>query len=130
MAHFQSHLGKGQIPTTFVAVVPLQEQDTKAKEQTVVGSASLIARDMDTRPHLSPWLASLLVAPEHRGQGVGTALVHRVVQEAEALGTARLYLFAAPDKEGFYSRLGWKPLERVRYRGYQQIVMMLQTARA
>ena len=71
----------------------------------MVGSASLIAQDMDTRPELSPWLASVYVAAEHRRQGIGSALVRRVAQEAAALGVETLYLFT-PDQEHFYARLG------------------------
>jgi hypothetical protein len=38
-----------------------------------------------------------------------------------------LYLYT-PDKEGFYSRLGWQVVERTSYRGYQQVVMSLPLA--
>lgn len=113
----QAHLGRRQIPTTFVVL----------RRDTLLGSASLIAHDMDTRMDLSPWLASVYVAPEHRGQGMGTALVRRVVEEAKALGVETLYLFT-PDKEGFYARLGWSVLERASYRGTQVVVMALRVS--
>jgi N-acetylglutamate synthase-like GNAT family acetyltransferase len=118
-AHLQGQLGKKQIPTTFVAY-----KTTKAGTEIVVGSASLIAQDMDTRPELSPWLASVYVAAEHRRQGIGSALVRRVVEEAAALKVKRLYLFT-PDRESFYARLGWSAIERCTYRGYPQVVMAL-----
>ena len=121
-----AHLGKVQIPTTFVALSPLQGRVPETDRKEVIGSASLIAHDMDTHPEFSPWLASVFVAPPYRGQGTGTALVRRVIQEAEALGVAQLYLFTTPDKNGFYARLGWSLIERTRYRGFQQIVMALQ----
>jgi GNAT superfamily N-acetyltransferase len=114
-----SHLGRGQIPTTFVAV----------STQAVVGSASLIAYDMDTRLDLSPWLASVYVKPEHRRQGIGSALVCRVIQEAKELGVDNLYLYTTPDKDGFYARFGWVLIDRTLYRGYDQIVMALPIAR-
>jgi GNAT superfamily N-acetyltransferase len=113
----QAHLGRRQIPTTFVAL----------RGDTLLGSASLIAHDMDTRMDLSPWLASVYVAPEHRGRGVGTALVRRVVEEAKALEVETLYLFT-PDKEGFYAHLGWSVLDRTSYRGYQVAVMALRAS--
>jgi GNAT superfamily N-acetyltransferase len=116
----QAHLGKRQIPTTFVALSPREAPGI------LLGSASLTAHDMDTRPDFSPWLASVFVAPEHRRQGIGTALIRRVIQEAEALGTDNLYLFTTPDKHGFYARLGWELIEHTRYRGHQQIVMTLK----
>jgi predicted N-acetyltransferase YhbS len=109
-----AHLERGQIPVTFVAV----------SGQAVLGSASLIAHDMDTRMDLSPWLASVYVASEHRRAGIGTALVRRVIREAETLDIPALHLFT-PDKESFYARLGWSVIERPEYRGYPQVVMAL-----
>jgi N-acetylglutamate synthase-like GNAT family acetyltransferase len=120
IAGLQKHLIKMQIPTTFVAF-DTTEDDT----EIVVASASLVAEDMDTRPELSPWLASVYVATEHRRQGIGSALVRRVVQEAATLDVKRLYLFT-PDQEHFYSTLGWTVLERCTYRGYPQVVMTLK----
>jgi N-acetylglutamate synthase-like GNAT family acetyltransferase len=120
IAGLRKHSGRRQIPTTFVAY-----NTTEAGDEVVVGSASLIAQDMDTRPELSPWLASVYVAVEHRRQGIGSALVHRVVEEAAALSVERLYLFT-PDQERFYAGLGWITVERVTYRGYPQVVMTLR----
>ena len=82
---------------------------------------------MDTRPELSPWLASVYVAADHRRQGIGSALVRRVAEEAASLGVEALYLFT-PDQERFYARLGWTVLERCTYRGYPQVVMTLSLA--
>ena len=114
-AKLQTHRGRQQIPTTFVAL----------SEGMPLGSASLVAHDMDTRMDLSPWLASVYVAPEHRRRGVGTALVQRVLREAEALSVTTLYLFT-PDREEFYTRLGWSLVERTEYRGQQVDIMALQ----
>ena len=114
---FQSHLGKTRIPTTFVAL----------SGETLLGSASLIAQDMDIHPELSPWLACVYVLPEHRRRGVGSALVRRVAQEAQALGEEAVHLYTA-DKEGFYARLGWSVLEHAEYRGYQVAVMALKVS--
>jgi N-acetylglutamate synthase-like GNAT family acetyltransferase len=115
MARLQDHLERTQIPTTFVAM----------SGETLVGSASLIAQDMDTRMDLWPWLASVYVAPEHRRQGVGTALVQRVALEAATLEVGEIYLFT-PDKEQFYARRGWSVIERTLYRGYWVVVMSLR----
>jgi N-acetylglutamate synthase-like GNAT family acetyltransferase len=111
------HSGRRQIPTTFVALA----------DSLPIGCASLVEHDMDTRMQLSPWMASVYVDPGYRRQGTGSALVQRVVDEAQALAVATLYLYT-PDKESFYSRLGWQVMERTLYRGYQQVVMSLQLA--
>jgi GNAT superfamily N-acetyltransferase len=126
IARLEAHLFKEQIPTTFVALPLLETRPGRAASEGILGSASLIAHDMDTRPNLSPWLASVFVAAEHRGQGIGTALVRRVIEEAQTLGVPNLYLFTTPDKRSFYTRLGWELTERTRYRGYAQIIMALQ----
>jgi GNAT superfamily N-acetyltransferase len=109
-----THANHPQIPTTFVAMAG----------ETLLGSASLLARDMDTRLDLSPWLAAVYVAPEHRRQGIATALIVRVVDEARILGYRTIYLFT-PDKESFYTRRGWSLLEHTNYRGVQVSVMTL-----
>jgi len=108
----RQRLGGGRIPTTFVAV----------EGDILLGSASLIVSDMDIRPELTPWLASVFVAPEHRNQGVASALVKRVIEQARALKVKTFYLFTT-DKESLYARLGWKVRERTRYRGEQVVIM-------
>jgi N-acetylglutamate synthase-like GNAT family acetyltransferase len=112
IARLYSHLDKKQIPTTFVALTG----------GILMGSCGLVAYDMGTHPDLSPWLSSLYVSPIFRGRGVGSALVHRVIKEAEALGVETLYVFA-PDGEGFYRRLGWSIVERTEYRGHEVSIM-------
>lgn len=103
------------IPITFVAM----------SEDVLLGSASLIAHDMDTRMDLSPWLASVYVAPRHRNQGVGSALAESAVKEAKELAVKTLYLFT-PDRVEFYLRLGWSVFERTEYRGENETIMSLR----
>ena len=90
----------------------------------LLGSASLVAHDMDTRMDLSPWLARVYVTPEHRSRGVGTALVQRVLEETIELGVETLYLFT-PDREEFYASLGWSVVERTEYRGQKVVIMAM-----
>jgi GNAT superfamily N-acetyltransferase len=114
IANLQTHLGKKQIPTTFVSLFG----------GILLGSASLMAHDMDTRMDLSPWLASLYVLPENRGQGIGTALVQRVIEEAKELSVETLYLFT-PDRKGFFASLGWSEIEHTEYREQKVVIMAL-----
>ena len=109
--------GRQQIPTTLVAL----------KDGTPVGSISLIAEDMDSHPHLTPWLASLYVAKEHRRQGIGAALVRRVIEEAKSLRVPRLYLYT-PSEERFYRGLGWRTLEQTSYAGKPATIMAYDIA--
>lgn len=109
--------GRREIPTVIIAFTG----------GSLLGSAMLIAHDMDTRMEFSPWLAGVFVAPERRRRGLGAALVQRVIDEATALGVRRLYLYT-PSTEQFYSRLGWLLVEHTRYRGTDVVVMSYDCA--
>ena len=111
-ARLRKECGHAEIPTTLVAV----------ENGAVLGSAMLIEDDMDTRPQLSPWLASVFVAPERRREGIGSALVQRIVKEAKKIGVERIYLYT-PDAAEFYARQGWAVLERTPYKGKDVTVM-------
>lgn len=110
----QAHLDRRQVPLTFVAL----------DGETLLGSAALEVFDMHDRTDLTPWLASVYVAPAHRRQGVGNALVQQVVTKARALGIDILYLFT-PDQEAWYAKMGWKVLERTEYMGHSAVIMSL-----
>ncbi|NOU13132.1 MAG: GNAT family N-acetyltransferase, partial [Methylococcaceae bacterium] len=79
----------------------------------------------DTRPELTPWLASVFVAPKHRNNGVGSQLVKNVMQQAKEAGINELYLFT-PDRETFYQKLGWSVLAKEDYRGHAVTVMSVK----
>ena len=112
--HLGSQVGSRGIPSTFVAM----------SGKTLLGSASLVPQDLQVRQELSPWMATVFVAPEYRKSGAGSALVSRVVREADRLNMAPIYLFT-PDKEKFYAALGWSVIERIFYRGEQQSIMQI-----
>lgn len=97
---FEARARRSGLPTGFVAVAGAE----------VVGVASLVSCDLDSHPHFTPWLASVLVSPAHRGRGIGSALCERVAGEARGLGFSSMYLLTF-DKQRFYGRLGWSVLE-------------------
>jgi len=109
--------GHCEIPTSLVALI----------DGSVAGSISLLAEDMDTHPELTPWLASLYVAPQRRRQGIGAALVKRLTEEARNVGVSKLYLYT-PSEERFYARLGWRTLEQTSYAGKPATVMCYDLA--
>jgi predicted N-acetyltransferase YhbS len=113
-ARLESRATRGGVPVTFVAV----------DGESLLGSASLVEDDLETRPELTPWLASVFVAPEHRGRGVASALVRRVVEEARDSAVSRLYLWTT-DQERLYARLGWQPVERMRFQDENIVVMTI-----
>lgn len=92
----KTHIDRRAIPTTLIALNGTE----------LVGSVSLIVEDLPQWRQYTPWLASLYVASERRGRGVGTALVERTIVEARALGAAQLHLWTS-GQEAYYQRLGW-----------------------
>jgi len=113
IAEMQEYLSEQLVPSTFFAV-----------DQQLLGSAAIIAHDMDNHPELTPWLASVLVAPEFRNQGIGTRLVEHVMQVAKTAGISRLYLFT-PDRVAFYERLGWQLVNEEIYRQHRVSIMQV-----
>ena len=115
LARLQASIGRDCIPLTVIALVNGQ----------LLGSASLIRHDMDTRLELTPWLAGVFVAPEYRRQGIGAQLVCRVMAEAGKLNVPVLYLYTV-HSEAFYSGLGWSLLEHAAYREQKVAIMTYQ----
>lgn len=109
----QDYLSPDLLPSTFVHLLNGQ----------ATGSAALIECDMDSHRQLTPWLASVFVAPQYRHQGIGSALVNHVMEQARLAGIEKLYLFT-PDRSDFYRRLGWRRLFEVNYRDHQVTVMV------
>ena len=87
-----------------------------------VGVVGLIACNLPPRCDLTPWLAGLYVWPEHRGRGIGTALVRSLEATGARLGLRRLYLYTE-SAERFYERLGWRRVDRDRWEGDDIAIM-------
>jgi GNAT superfamily N-acetyltransferase len=85
------------IPTIYIAL----------DNNELLGSAMLVARDMTTRPDLTPWLGGVYVKPSRRGQGVATALVTYAMNQARHMGIRQLWLYTAASRK-LYEHLGWK----------------------
>jgi predicted N-acetyltransferase YhbS len=112
-ARLQAGTNRDRIPLVVVA---------HAGGTDVLGSASLVQHDMDTRLELSPWLASVFVGQEHRRKGVGAELVRRIMSEATKLKVPLLYLYTV-HSEAFYAKLGWTLLEHTTYRDRPVAIM-------
>lgn len=108
----QANLNRDRIPITFLAM----------RGAELLGTISIELSDLPPRDDLSPWLASLFVAPSARRRGVGTALCHHVLQFAAEHDILELHLWT-PGPPAFYLRQGWRVTENLLYAG-QPISLM------
>lgn len=84
-------------PITLIAVA----------ENKRVGTISIFENDLKIQNDLTPWLASLYVSPQYRGQGIAEKLINRVQEVVKGLGFKTLYLRTEHTSE-YYRRLGWE----------------------
>ena len=80
--------------------------------------ASLKTESVTTYPHLSPWLAALLVLPTFRRRGVAERLIAAVEEKARALGFGHIYVGtgegSGTPESALYKR-GWQFIEKTPY---------------
>ena len=108
----QEYLGGKDVPRTFVC----------KDGETVLGSAAIIESDMETRPELTPWMASVYVYKDFRKRGIGSALVKKIMEYAKSIGVQTLYLYTE-NQEELYKKLGWERMSVDPYLDRQVVVM-------
>jgi GNAT superfamily N-acetyltransferase len=79
--------------------------------EAFLGTVSVIASDLEERPHYTPWVAAVWVDPEYRERQIGRALVAHATSEVFELGIDRVHLCAQKPRVNFYLRQGWEPIE-------------------
>jgi len=77
----------------------------------LAGICLLVLQEFEPLHDVSPWLASLYVAPEYRKRGVARRLVAAIEDQARKHGVARLHLYTG-DAEAFYVKCGWALAEQ------------------
>jgi predicted N-acetyltransferase YhbS len=73
----------------------------------VLGTAALTAEPVAGETGPGPWLAALLVGTDHRGRGIGTALVAAIEAEARRLGFDAVYT-STDAADRIMARRGWQ----------------------
>jgi uncharacterized protein (DUF952 family)/GNAT superfamily N-acetyltransferase len=107
----------GRLVETYVAL---------SADDEIVGMATLVDDDeLPNAPEPGPWLAAVLTLPAHRGIGVASAVVQRIVRQAHELGIPALYLYTS-DQQQWYANKGWIPLRETELNGIAHTVMTLQ----
>lgn len=94
---FENQPGDGLLPVTFVALEGGQ----------LLGTVSLIFDDLPGFAHLNPWLASLIVLPEHRGKSVASFLIRAAGEHLRSLGYLEAFLFTE-SAQPLFEKLGWQ----------------------
>jgi len=94
-------------------------RDRETFERSVAGSAPYSVFDGDEQVAFArvvsdgatfAWICDVYVATEHRGRGLGTWLVDRIVSDLLDAGVLRI-LLATKDAHEVYRRSGFEPLE-------------------
>lgn len=88
----------------------------------LVGSASLKVNELPEYPDKLFWIGDVIIAPDQRGRGIGTAIMRAIVRHAATLGISDLYLYT-PDQEQYYRKLGWNTVSRSDANGEDNVVM-------
>lgn len=88
----------------------------------VYGTAALRECDLKGHEQFTPWLGGVFVLPDFRGKGIGSALCAAVEHHAGRTDICKLYLFTL-DQQPLYSRLGWRALHPVIWRGFDGLLM-------
>jgi predicted N-acetyltransferase YhbS len=111
-AGLRGRVGRHVIPTILVAFAGAEP----------VGSVALVEYDMSIWRQYSPWLSGMYVVAEHRGRGIGSALLAACEEEAALLGVETLYLYTH-SAEDFYRRYEWNVVARDAY-GAETVAIM------
>ena len=77
----------------------------------LAGICLLVLNEFEAMHDVSPWLASLYVAPGYRKLGVARKLVAAIEEHARRNGVTRLHLYTG-DAQAFYLKCGWTLAEQ------------------
>jgi GNAT superfamily N-acetyltransferase len=89
--------GRTTLPVTVVA----------HDDEEVLGAVGIGEFDLEERRDRSPWVLGMIVRTDHRGTGVGRALMGHLAQWAVANGFPEMWVATGPTADGFYRRCGW-----------------------
>jgi len=115
VAGLTAELNNDGLPIQVVAVL----------DGAVVGTAALKLHELRDRfPELRYWLGGVYVSADARGHGIAGALVRHVEQLAIDRGITVLHLQTERLDGGLYARLGFQPIEQIKHRGIDVMVMV------
>lgn len=109
----QKYLKRNEIPLILLAI----------EDDEILGAVQIKYYEMDIYPRKEHWIGGVYVPPEHRGKKIAESLVEKAVEVAQSYKVETLYLQTQKPDGGLYKKLGWKPVEKVNYRGEEVLVM-------
>ena len=80
-------------------------------EKDLIGFISMFPEDMDERPDLKPWYATMYVKEEYRKKGYSKILNDAILDEAYNRGFDKLYLKST--LENYYEKFGAIFMEKI-----------------
>ena len=89
----------------------------------ILGVAELKYHEMEIYPDKEHWIGGVFVPLQHRGKGVASIIINRVIEVASSLGVNTLHLQTEQLDGGLYKQLGWEPCEKIFYQGLEVLVM-------
>lgn len=95
------------------------------EENNVTAAGSLICYELDDNPARIYWLGEVITRSTHRGRGIGSALIKRIIELAAQQKIAQLWLYT-PDKQSLYRSLGWREQEQRIVAGESVTIMVLK----
>ena len=110
----QEYLNADKIPLVITASI----------DNELAGAVQLKFREMTIYPDKEHWLGGVYVGQQFRGGKVASTMVRRALTLARGMGIGALYLQTIRLDGGLYAKLGWKPVEKVVYRGLEVLVMV------
>lgn len=81
------------------------------EQNRMTAAGSLIFYELKDDPALIFWLGEVITRSTHRGQGIGSELITRIIELAVQQGITELWLYT-PDKQSLYKSLGWTEQEQ------------------
>lgn len=75
---------------------------TAYQDESIVGVGRLLSDGV-----LYALICDIIVMPDYQNKGIGGTILKVLVKKCQEAGIKRIWLFAAPDKAGFYEKHGF-----------------------
>lgn len=81
------------------------------QDENIIGYCTFLKTDYYPENRYWPWISSIFVGEEHRGQGVCGLLIRAAIGYARSCGFQKVYI--PSDMTGFYERYGFDKIDEL-----------------